>query len=149
MNDKTKWSYLAGLFDGEGSVFICIGYKDRPSTRLATSISNTSVSLMQWLVKNFGGAFYTSIPKSEKSKTQYLWRPKGKKNREVFFLGILPYLVVKRDRVVLALEYDRLDHEDPELRERMRQKMVNLNKGSVETSTQGSSEEDEDTVRTS
>jgi len=146
MNDKTKWSYLAGLFDGEGSVFICIGYKDRPSTRLATCISNTSLSLMQWLVKNFGGAFYTT--ERANRKLQYMWRPKGKKNREIFFLGILPYLVIKRERVILALEYDRLDHEDPETRERMRQKMVNLNKGSVETTRETPQIEGDDIVRT-
>jgi hypothetical protein len=101
---------------------------------------------MQWLVKNFGGAFYTT--ERANRKLQYMWRPKGKKNREIFFLGILPYLVIKRERVILALEYDRLDHEDPETRERMRQKMVNLNKGSVETTRETPQIEGDDIVRT-
>ena len=142
MNDKTKWSYLAGLFDGEGSVFIATGYKDRPSTRLATGISNTNLDLMKWLISNFGGAYYVGKPPSANRKEQYVWRPKGKKNREIFFLGILPYLVVKREQILTALEYDRFVGENPEAREKLRQRMVNLNKkGSVTTNTQGTDDE--------
>jgi hypothetical protein len=146
---NNKWSYLAGIFDGEGTVYIFLRDKESHFTSLSTAISNTSLPLMRWLIKNFGGRFSLSSSKAQRGyKPQYRWEPKGKKNKELFFLGILPYLVIKREQVIVALEYIKIEGPDPELKEQLRQKMVLLNKGSVETSTQDSLIEDEDTVRT-
>ena len=133
MNNTNKWSYLAGVFDGEGSVGIGF-HKLNSSTHLVVSLSSTNIELMKWCIKNFGGVYY--VQSRGNFRTEYKWMPKGKKNREVFFLGILPYLIIKRQQVLLALEYDRLESHNPELRMQMREKMSSFNKGSLTTNTQ-------------
>lgn len=146
--DKTKWSYLAGLFDGEG----CISIASRPHatvdkrngkdvvwkrTSLQISIANTNLALMRWLISNFGGVFYTYEFDNQKWKTRYSWQPKGRRNREEMLLGILPYLVLKAEQANLALQYIRLpltaEAERDSLVERCR--LLNQKGKSVETNT--------------
>lgn len=118
MKDK-NWSYLAGIFDGEGTV--CIENWERtaldgrgagPYTykqhTLVISVKNTFLPLIRWLIKHFGGVYYTQSPDNPRHKLQYVWRPKGKKNKENFLLGVLPYLIVKREQALIGLEYLRL-----------------------------------------
>ena len=164
MNDKTQWSYLAGLFDGEGTCCIRTS-KSKIGTEtlyLQTKIANTKVELMKWLIKNFGGVYYASQHEGRNSVECYQWMPKGKKNREIFFLGILPYLVIKRKQVMLALEFDRMYEGGQKLtkdnplylenlgkREEMRKQMQALNhRGSAETTRETPQIEDDDIVRT-
>lgn len=131
--DKTKWSYLAGILDGEGTVSITrrlrtdvaknaakaadSGYSNaNPSLAycMRVSVYNTNIALMQWLIENFGGVYYTksrSIQNVEKHKVEYDWRIKGAKNHERILLGILPYLVIKKEQAKLALEYVRITME--------------------------------------
>ena len=164
MNDKIKWSYLAGIFDGEGTV--CIGQsKSKIGTEtlyLQTKIANTKLELMRWLIKHFGGVYYSSQHAGRNSVECYQWMPKGKKNREKFFLGILPYLVIKRQQVVLALDFDRIYSEGSKIlkdssvylensvkREEIRLQICQLNhRGSVETTRESSEEvQNDDIVR--
>jgi len=111
---ERNWSYLAGLFDGEG----CISMESWNRTDssgyryiqhgLVIAIINTDKRLMDWLIKYFGGVYYTEKFKNGKWATKYMWRPKGAKNKEAFLLGILPYACVKREQILNALEYIRL-----------------------------------------
>jgi hypothetical protein len=142
---KTKWSYLAGLFDGEGNVTINSYERESDGCcylqhELQLSITNTDPRLMKWLVKNFGGVYYTQQPQNSDWKVAYKWRPKGAKNKEVFLLGILPYLVIKTAIVKLALEYLRLDGKNAvDARKELAAEARKLNhRGkSVETNTLG------------
>lgn len=109
--DSNKWPYLAGIFDGEGTVYIgrSKNKNDTMVLNLQTKIANTSLNLMKWLVYTFGGSYSVSDSKSKTHptyKTQYCWYPSGKQNRKEFFEGILPYLVIKKEQVLLALEFD-------------------------------------------
>lgn len=133
MNDKINWSYLAGIFDGEGTIYIGL-MSDKRRTFLKVGITNTHLGLMKWLVKNFGGAYLSEQRQSY--RLLYRWSPKGKKNREIFLLGVLPYLIVKREQALLALEFDRLNESNPEKRDKLRLRIQALNRGSVETNTQ-------------
>ena len=119
--EKTKWSYLAGIFDGEG----CINIRSKPRkgvdyrngkdvvwnrSLMQLCIANTKLGLMKWLISNFGGVYYTVRHDSAKNwQDCYIWKPKGRQNMNNFLLGILPYLIVKSEQVKLALEYIRLD----------------------------------------
>lgn len=155
--DKSKWSYLAGLFDGEG----CVSIASRPHktvdkrndeevtwkrTSCQISLANTDRGLMQWLISNFGGVYYTLSGNSrigQNWKPCYSWQPKGAKNRETFLLGILPYSIIKRERLLLALEYVRLPREAAAEREVLVEKCraLNFRGRSVETNTSDNSEE--------
>lgn len=153
--DKSKWSYLAGLFDGEG----CVSIASRPHktvdkrngkevvwkrTSLQISLANTNLQLMRWLVSNFGGVYYTLHENTtENWKTCYSWQPKGAKNRETFLLGILPYAIAKRTQLQLALDYIRLPLQAVEEREVLVEKCraLNFRGKSVETNTSDNSRE--------
>lgn len=146
--DKTKCSYLGGLVDGEGN--ICVwrtearakDYKTSGKTygsfNLRLHIANTSLTLMKWLVSNFGGVYHTKREATDKHATAYEWRPKGEGNTKRTLLAILPYLVIKREQAILALKYIELPQQAPEAREAIYQRMRQLNqKGpkTVETNT--------------
>lgn len=119
-----KWPYLAALTDGEGTISIGSNWlkADNGETYrrhyLQMGIANTDRRLMQWLISNFGGRYYSWEPENRRQKTGYLWRPSGKKNQERFLLGILPYLVIKRRQAELALEYTRLTPSRTEMSRR-------------------------------
>ena len=120
---KTKCSYLGGLVDGEGN--ICIwrtearakDYKTSgivyPSFNLRLHISNTSTTLMKWLVSNFGGAYHLKREATDRHAASYEWRPKGEGNTKRILLAILPYLVIKREQAILALKYIDLPQGRP------------------------------------
>ena len=152
--DKVYWSYLAGMFDGEGtfSIYHHKGQsstgKPYDSTAIRIEITNTNLGLMEWLVQHFGGQYYHHRRASLKHKIAYGWRPKGRTNSEQLLLAILPYLVIKKEQANIALQYIRLPHNngfDETLaakRKELLEKMQTLNKrgSSLTTNTQETSE---------
>jgi hypothetical protein len=143
-DDKLKWSYLAGIVDGEGCVSLSAYHRTdnldgQWRYSFAFSIVNTDLKLMKWLISNFGGVYYTKGNGGNSNwKMSYLWRPKGRRNTEQLLLALLPYLVVKREQALLGLEWVRLDGENnPQKRLAMVEKMRLLNQRgpSVETNT--------------
>lgn len=141
-----NWPYLAGIIDGEGCFHIArirsyqiektgssqLGY------RLDMHVTTTSLALAKYLVRNFGGKYYTSLSTNPKWRDAYRWQPSGKANKEKLILGVLPYLVIKRDLANICLEFLRLGNSnDPIRREALCQKArVFSRRGrSVETDT--------------
>ncbi len=113
---KFDWAYLSGLFDAEGS--FSIDKRKKKGNGGFTSnarISNTNNRLFPWIMSRFGGTFSTSKRKKE-NRDEGTWRlsePRGlegRKQREVKLLALLPYLVVKRERAILLLEWIRDNH---------------------------------------
>lgn len=135
--DKTKWSYLAGLVDGEGNISIWrvqarahdfeVSNKTYGSFNMRLHISNTSIILMKWLISNFGGVYHLKREATDKHKAAYEWRPKGENNTKKLLLGILPYLVIKKEQAAIALKYIELPRNCPEQREPLYQRMRVLN----------------------
>jgi len=136
----SKWSYVSGLIDGEGS--IQINKTKAGSYEIKVKLGNTDLRLMKWLISNFGGVYYTEASvRSSSHKVLYQWFVKGAKNKELFLLGVIPYLVLKREQAVIALEYVRLNKSkfnQPE-REEMFQKLKVLNKRGISATTNMSS----------
>ena len=145
-SDKTKWSFLAGIFDGEGS-FSCWRTKARAhdykesgrvydSFNVRLTIPNTSTQLMKWLVANFGGNYGLKREATEKHKASYEWRPKGLGNTKKALLGMLPYLVIKPEQARLGLEWAELPYDSGERREQIFQRLKVLNqKGPISVTT--------------
>lgn len=146
---SSTWSYVAGIFDGEGTASIASytrtsvdGRGKGPYTYVQheakVCIKNTSIPLMKWLVRNFGGVFYQQDNSKYGWKTSYSWQVKGHKNKENFLLGVLPYLIIKREQALLVLEYLRMDGvSNPEKRKELAARCKQLNQvgTSVETNT--------------
>ncbi len=67
---------------------------------------------MKWLLKTFGGTYYLmNRNRREHWKPCFMWMPKGAKNKETLLLSVLPYMIIKREQAVLALEFVRLNGE--------------------------------------
>lgn len=144
-SDKTKWSALAMLYDGEGCFHIakqfqpdsnCYGY------RLDMPICMTSLKIMKWLVSNFGGKFTAKgrDNRYQNAKQLYVWYPGGDKRRkEGFLLGILPYAIEKDEQIRVALEFLRLPWGTGDAKNALYLKLRELKKQeSVETNTSDS-----------
>jgi hypothetical protein len=111
-SNSSNWSYLAGLFDGEGTVSIGASKNSNGTVvfQLHTKIANTDLRLMQWLIKTFGGTYSVSSSKKHKKnyRLQYTWHPTGKANRKEFLENIIPYLVIKKEQALIGLEFDSI-----------------------------------------
>lgn len=144
----SNWPYLAGILDGEGTV--CANKRSQGDYQLQVAIYNTSATLMKWLIKHAGGRYYVRSYVSwngKPGKIHYMWMPSGKKNKEVFLLGVLPHLVVKTEQAKLAVEFLRLPYNSPSERAQIAQLLHSLNRESVTTNTlEGSSETGESKI---
>lgn len=139
MSDKTRYAYLAGIIDGEGC--FCIGAGRRQKWGVVNynshlTVGNTDIRLVQWLKENFGGSYYTVNKPTPRNKTPYVWRLTKKKEQELLTLAILPYLIIKRERAIIFLEFVRLPAtENPEKRTELWNKLRILNKRGVGVET--------------
>src|SRR3972149_6363917 len=103
--------YMAGFFDGEG--YICI-YRRKPSKMsntpahyLVVGINNTNYSILEWFNKSYIGTFRllrASRKPSHKDQWAWLlWSGRAK----VFLQDILPYLKIKKQEAITALEFQK------------------------------------------
>lgn len=156
MQDKTKWSYLAAMIDGEGSICItkCMKWhwtnqahtnkKQYATYTLFIQVTNKSEKLMKWLIANFGGVYYAKsrYGHSDRWAQAWDWHVKGNKNKKTVLLSILPYLIIKTSQAKIALEWVDLGDWQIERREELRNQMQLLNqRGPSETNTLNNSQE--------
>jgi len=111
---KLDWAYLAGLFDAEGTFAIQKRKKlGNGSYTSYAKISNTDNTIFPWIMSRFGGTL--AINKRE-DRNEGAWSLsearglKARKQREIKLLAMLPYLIVKRERAILLLEWIRNNH---------------------------------------
>jgi len=100
-------AYIAGLFDGEGSICIAKakprGGRKSPHYTLAINITNTNMEVLEWTQSLFGG----SINRKEGvNKPCFSWYCSALK-AEHFLMSILPFLKIKKGRAKIALGYRR------------------------------------------
>lgn len=119
MHPKSN-AYLAGILDGEGCISItsyvrtfysASGKPYQCITDLCQiSIFQTDERLMKWLVFHYGGKYYQRKPpkKYPNAKIGWHWQPARGKKQELLLLSIIPYLLLKKEQAILALEYTRL-----------------------------------------
>ena len=110
--DKEVLAYVAGLFDGEGS--ITIGKSNpatyntlrSPSHWLQVGITNTNKNLIDWLCNTFGGHISNNshCPSRKKQRPCWAWRKNS--NEAAFFLkSIFPFSKIKQEQMKLAIEF--------------------------------------------
>lgn len=114
MNRQTDIAYLAGFFDGEGSVYIVITKKGY--VRIEVSISQKHRAVLNWIVANFGGKIY-------QSKGYYpQWKINGSKAVE-FLLLLRTFLIEKAIDVEDAVKIWNVRHDKILAREILSQRM--------------------------
>mgnify|MGYP001241439435 CR=1 FL=1 len=129
---EVELAYVAGLFDGEGCVNIW-KHNDRGVMRhrLRATLANTHKPFGEWLKREFGGS--VTVYKSQQHKTLYTWSVYGKACAR--FLGqIIPYLRLKQDQAVVAIEFQKrmiiphgqMTQDEFDARERLQNKMKEL-----------------------
>jgi hypothetical protein len=104
----TQQSYIAGLFDGEGSIILYDrGYGGRPQLRC--TISNTFEPLMNWLKETTAtGSIVRHIhPKEKGYRDSLTWQCYGQ-NAVRFLQMTLPFLIIKKEKAEFAIETQRL-----------------------------------------
>lgn len=146
--DKVKWAYAASAVDMDGC--ICISRTELKTSAgntyygydLKVSIANTYQPLHKWLVKHFGGEYRPKSKNSSKLSDEPGWEwfvSGGYKRVEVFLLGIMPYLIVKKSQARIALEYIRLNGEvNPIKRAELHSACMLLNSGKSVTTNMSS-----------
>lgn len=101
---KQDYAYLAGLFDAEGSFsLVKRKVKGNGAYNSLIRISNTDGTVFPWIKARFGGNFCAL---NRKQRNEGVWKMTGE-NREPNMLGILPYLIIKKQRAVLTLQWIR------------------------------------------
>ena len=101
-----KRAYLAGLIDGEGSIYIAANRRNRTVHHfLEMSIANTARSVIDWLIKELGGTEKLAGKATRPGcPDQWSWVVRGY-NAEPYLKAVLPYLVIKRRQADLALRF--------------------------------------------
>ncbi|OIN89077.1 hypothetical protein CO019_01060 [Candidatus Berkelbacteria bacterium CG_4_9_14_0_2_um_filter_42_30] len=99
-----KFSYLAGIIDGEG-------HFHRPLIKNGRGVGyfyprlivcNTNHELMTWLKENFGGSIAMVKPKIDHRKIYYRWVLQGT-TVKMIAKKVLPFLIVKRGQIKTIL----------------------------------------------
>lgn len=94
MAQVTK-EYLAGFFDGEG----CI-HAHRNLKSISVYLTQANPFILQMVADIYGGK-----PKQNKTTKAYAWECPAN-SREKFLTDILPFVIVKRSQILLAIEWE-------------------------------------------
>lgn len=104
----TEAAYLAGIFDGEGSVYLVARKAPNRRSHLFVAemtVAGSSMALMNWLANTTGnGRIYVSQKPEENHKQVYSWQLAPRQIRHIL-PQIAPYLQVKAQQAALMLEY--------------------------------------------
>jgi len=109
MVEEAIIAYLAGLFDGEGSVSILKQYKGKHKTGGAGSwravrlvITNRNRDCLELAEKHFSGLIYRQEPQNKDWSPAYRWQAHGRFAVE-FLEAIRPYVVIKKPHIDAVL----------------------------------------------
>lgn len=104
MEDQLKLAYLAGLFDGEGTVTLTRTHSCDPYKSPILSMSSTSLNLLELCKTTFGG--HISVQKTYKEHHKQAWSWKISYNAAISAASrLFPYLQEpeKKRRIMLLL----------------------------------------------
>ena len=106
MIDNETLAYLAGLFDGEGSIFILRKMRnERYFYWMEISVTNTDKDLIDWIQSVVGGRKSLQPETySAHGKPIFRWRASALQASS-FLQMIMPWLRIKRDRAEIAIAF--------------------------------------------
>ena len=105
MTGQSLLAYFAGLFDGEGCIhahFIKDNKGETPRSCVKVTLSMVHPGAVRMLFETYGGSL-KSYPGKGINRTKWCWWL-GQRASAKFLEDLLPYLVVKKEEAVLALE---------------------------------------------
>jgi hypothetical protein len=103
LKTPSNLSYIAGFFDGEGSIHIRKNCNKRDNAyTLTIQVMNTCLSPLIFIKSIFGGTIAGPYKRGLNHKNIYNWRIDCKK-AGIFLESLQPYLLVKIEQCRLAL----------------------------------------------
>ena len=96
-------AYIAGLFDGEGSIFVASRSGNRPTLQLRVSLNMVARESIDLVASVFGGGV-NCYEKGENRRRQFQWSLSGIEAQN-FLRGLRPWLIIKAEEANVALEY--------------------------------------------
>jgi hypothetical protein len=102
----TEAAWLAGFFDGEGSLTKSTGGRNHKYKSWIVSISNTCLESLQFCSKitNAGSICTKDRKNIENRKPAWDWRVNSQRNIVAICEQMLPYLIIKKIKVKQFLE---------------------------------------------
>lgn len=95
-------AYLAGVIDGEGSIFATYRESDH-NLGVRVNVCNTDARLIEWIAARWVGRVTVTDRTKYGQKPIHRWDADGKNAVEVL-RAALPYLVIKREQADVALD---------------------------------------------
>jgi len=99
----TRYTYLAGIIDGEGCIRINKTNKNKPYYISQITVDQKDGRLIDWLYGNFGGSI-NEIGGNESKTKQYRWTIYGTKVKDIL-KKIIPFLTIKKHQAEILLRY--------------------------------------------
>jgi hypothetical protein len=115
MQNELFLAWVAGFFDGEGCVIV--EYSKSPEsnrgwrTSLHATLTQTSLPCLELVQSRLGGTIKVSDNRTADTRrwaVQYTWSVRNH-NAIEFLKKIVPYAVVKKEQIELALTYPMFD----------------------------------------
>lgn len=102
----TELAYIAGLFDGEGSIHVARlhGTSGKSYYRIVAQVDMTDDRAIRLIEKMGYGSIYVGKPKPPNRAGCFHWVTVNKQAAE-FLLKILPYLRIKKEQAYVALQF--------------------------------------------
>lgn len=107
MWSDVQLAYLAGIIDGEGSIYIQTQIREDRKSAIYNShfkVANTDKKMIDWLHNIFGGTQYVKKRNNPKWRTQYEWFA-GIKLTDNLLPLIIPFLVTKKEHAKIMVEF--------------------------------------------
>jgi len=103
MINQTDIAYAAGVFDGEGSIYIA---NIKRYKQLKVQMCNTNEQLINWFKEKFGGIVngpYTR--KHLQKKPQWEWSISVSRGAEIFLRLIKDYCIEKKEKCQEGIDF--------------------------------------------
>ena len=139
--EEISLEYLAGFFDGEGSISIGLNSpkntprSKNPNHTLHVGAGNTNPMIIKYLYDKYGGSFFTRDAKGNQRKV-WQWGISSRR-AEKFLQELQPFLRMKQPQANLALAFmeHKIGKKGPtqvsaaeiEIREKYRHELITLN----------------------
>lgn len=101
LSRRNTLSYIAGFFDGEGSIYIS---GSKRQLFLGISITNTDLSVLQYIQKIIGGKISKSPDSRENTKKLFRLRLYSQEAKQIL-IELLPFLHTKKQQAYLVIEF--------------------------------------------
>lgn len=105
---KIESSYLAGIIDGEGSIFMGSSKRSFDGKAPTITVRNTDPNLAKWLHKKGGYLLWEQPPKNKRTgktrKKSYHWKVGRVLDVQYILERTIPFLIIKKDKAKQVLK---------------------------------------------